>query len=79
MRLADEAATLDAGARLARSLPSLPAEQAGVVYLEGSLGAGKTTLVRGLLRALGVSGSVRSPSGRWMSGICAAHLNSVNR
>ena len=62
MHLADEAATLAAGARLARSRPPLPPDQAGVVYLEGSLGAGKTTLVRGLLRALGVSGSVRSPT-----------------
>lgn len=54
--LANEAATLTLGAQLA----TLPCPQ--VVYLQGDLGAGKTTLVRGALRALGYEGAVRSPT-----------------
>jgi tRNA threonylcarbamoyladenosine biosynthesis protein TsaE len=54
---ADESGTMALGAELA----GLFAE-GGIVYLSGDLGAGKTTLVRGLLRALGFSGRVKSPS-----------------
>ena len=55
--LADEAATLAFGAQLARGL-----EPGLTFYLEGDLGAGKTTLVRGVLRALGYGGRVKSPT-----------------
>jgi tRNA threonylcarbamoyladenosine biosynthesis protein TsaE len=59
--LPDAAATERLGAQLARAVPwSVP--QALTVYMCGELGAGKTTLVRGLLRELGVTGAVRSPS-----------------
>lgn len=55
--LADSAATEALGATLARCLrPGL------TLYLHGELGAGKTTLVRGLLHALGHSGAVKSPT-----------------
>lgn len=33
-----------------------------IMYLQGELGSGKTTLARGLLRELGISGTVRSPT-----------------
>ena len=55
--LPDEAATLALGAALARCL-----EPGLIVYLRGDLGAGKTTLVRGAVRALGHAGPVRSPT-----------------
>jgi len=48
---------LDFGVPLAARLAD-----GGVVYLSGDLGVGKTTLVRGLLRAMGHEGRVKSPS-----------------
>jgi tRNA threonylcarbamoyladenosine biosynthesis protein TsaE len=57
INLTDEAATTDFAAHLARILqPGL------VIYLRGDLGAGKTTLVRGVLRTLGYAGRVKSPT-----------------
>jgi len=56
-RLPGEADTLAFGRDLARRLVA-----GDVVYLYGDLGAGKTTLVRGLLRGLGFDGRVKSPS-----------------
>ncbi len=55
--LPDAEATGALGARLAASLPPR-----AVVHLHGDLGAGKSTLARALLRALGVTGTIRSPT-----------------
>jgi tRNA threonylcarbamoyladenosine biosynthesis protein TsaE len=56
-QLPDESATEALGAALQRCRPAF-----GSVWLTGDLGAGKTTLVRGLLRAAGYRGAVRSPT-----------------
>lgn len=59
--LADERATRAWGEALAAALPA-PAGGPLVVWLQGDLGAGKTTLCRALLRGLGWQGAVRSPT-----------------
>ena len=51
----------DATERLAQAL-ARTAPTPAVVHLHGDLGAGKSTLARGWLRALGVSGAIRSPT-----------------
>ena len=57
LSLPDVAATEALGARLAAGVAP-----GRVLHLRGELGAGKTTVVRGALRALGYSGRVRSPT-----------------
>jgi len=52
-----EEAMQQLGAEIARALVAR-----GVVYLEGNLGMGKTTLSRGMIRGLGHTGAVKSPT-----------------
>jgi len=54
--LADARATEQLGAALAA------VARPAIIYLVGDLGAGKTTLARGLIRALGYPGKVKSPT-----------------
>lgn len=56
-RVEGDAAMQALGATIAQRLPT-----GGLVTLHGDLGAGKTTLVRGLLRSLGYTGTVKSPT-----------------
>lgn len=55
--LFDEAATVAFGTALSKSLTP-----GNIIFLEGDLGAGKTTSVRGILRGFGFSGAVKSPT-----------------
>lgn len=57
VHLPDEIAQQAFGVSLATACP-----QQALIYLDGDLGAGKTTLVRGFLRGRGHEGAVRSPT-----------------
>ena len=57
LQLADEEAMVAFGGQLARIT-----QGHGLIFLEGDLGAGKTTLSRGIIRGLGHTGAVKSPT-----------------
>ena len=60
--LKDEAATVAIGTSLANIVRAITSPQSLVVYLNGDLGAGKTTLTRGFVRGMGHNGNVKSPT-----------------
>ena len=57
LKLPNEASTLRLGEALAVGVAP-----GRVLFISGDLGAGKTTLVRGLLRGLGYAGRAKSPT-----------------
>jgi len=59
LTIPDESSMIQLGQRIATYLAN---ETGNVIYLYGELGAGKTTLVRGILQAMGVTGRVKSPT-----------------
>ena len=58
----DEFSMLRFGKKLAKILLKLHTKKAIMVYLNGDLGAGKTTLTRGMLQGIGHQGNVKSPT-----------------
>lgn len=56
----NEAAMVELGETMGRALANQP--EAVTVFLTGDLGAGKTTLARGILSAFGHAGAVKSPT-----------------
>ncbi|HEY9135445.1 MAG TPA: tRNA (adenosine(37)-N6)-threonylcarbamoyltransferase complex ATPase subunit type 1 TsaE [Pseudomonadales bacterium] len=63
--LPDDQATVSLGRALAHALDQISGPEArsrGLIFLRGELGAGKTTLSRGLLRYFGYQGAVKSPT-----------------
>jgi tRNA threonylcarbamoyladenosine biosynthesis protein TsaE len=68
--LADEAATVALGSTLSEVLAA-----GMVVYLHGDLGAGKTTLTRGILRGFGHEGRVKSPTYALVEVYAVSRLN----
>ena len=74
--LSDEAATLAFGEAIGRAIVHVPAGEMSLhANLIGDLGAGKTTLVRGVLRGLGYTGRVKSPTYPLLETYKAADLN----
>jgi len=59
--LVDEVATIAMGTQLAQIVKT-ELKQGLVVYLNGDLGAGKTTLTRGFVQGMGHKGNVKSPT-----------------
>ena len=70
LKLPDADATARLGAALAGGIGP-----GRVLHLSGELGTGKTTLVRGLLRTLGVAGPIKSPTYAWVEPYALSSLD----
>ncbi|AAU38121.1 tRNA (adenosine(37)-N6)-threonylcarbamoyltransferase complex ATPase subunit type 1 TsaE [Basfia succiniciproducens] len=60
--IADENAMIAFGQQLIQAINKLDNNKPVVIYLNGDLGAGKTTLSRGMIQGLGHQGNVKSPT-----------------
>ena len=78
LALENSAITELLGRELARTRPQELDSAGAVIYLEGELGAGKTTCVRSLLRALGVERLVRSPTYTLVEVYVLPHITCVH-
>ncbi|MCX2962404.1 tRNA (adenosine(37)-N6)-threonylcarbamoyltransferase complex ATPase subunit type 1 TsaE [Rodentibacter caecimuris] len=58
----DESTMLRFGKKLAETILKCHTERAVILYFNGDLGAGKTTLTRGMVQGLGFQGNVKSPT-----------------
>jgi len=58
----DESTMLRFGKKLAENILQVQANRAVILYFNGDLGAGKTTLTRGMVQGLGHQGKVKSPT-----------------
>lgn len=60
--IADENSMCQFGAKLVQAICNIQNNETVVLYLNGELGAGKTTLSRGIIQSLGHQGNVKSPT-----------------
>lgn len=71
--LPDEDATIKVAQLLSQAVQ--PVDSKVHLYLEGDLGAGKTAFTRAFLRALGVTGRIKSPSYALLESYAVSSLN----
>ena len=62
IQTSDESQTVEAGSVFSKKLLGKNVNRSIVVFLEGNLGAGKTTFTKGLMKGLGYNELVKSPT-----------------